>query len=133
MTELQAASPDALTTLAVGWVLIGGAPACDLLGVAADDSPNLFTSEGVVVELEQHVVLRGLIGDDHGLVRVAGPCWALVGGTRRPGRVQGARASSREGLIHIGVMLLVVRLLLKLVQVDHMRWEASCRLPVAHG
>jgi hypothetical protein len=50
MTELQAASPDALT-LAVRWVLIGGAPTCDLLGVAGNDSPHLFPSEGVVVEL----------------------------------------------------------------------------------
>jgi hypothetical protein len=87
MTELQAASPDALT-LAVGWVLIGGAPACDLLGMAGNDSPSLFPSEGVVVELEQHVIRGCLVGDDHGLVRVAGPCWTLVGGTRRPGRVQ---------------------------------------------
>jgi hypothetical protein len=52
---LQAASTEAIA-FAVGWVLIGGATTYDLLRVAGNDSPHLFPSEGVVVELEQHVI-----------------------------------------------------------------------------
>jgi hypothetical protein len=52
MVNLETASTEAVT----GWILIGGASTHYLLRVAGNDCPDLFPSEWVVVELEQHVV-----------------------------------------------------------------------------